>query len=214
MRIFVAHDFTRPPLRGYREPFKIVEVNNTIDFIFADEVHGANNLLGQIETMIVEADACLFDVSTPNRNVFLELGFARGKSKKYSLLFRPASKWLVKLGFTDGLLDVPSDLRGDRILYYSNKLSLRFQLDELVKGLISAADLSPQQEMLGARVEDLLARHKYGLPKREIADKLNLEPSVVGGMLNVLIRQQRVKTVGSRFQTRYVKAVGPVEAAE
>jgi hypothetical protein len=57
-------------LRNYREPFATIEEDYTVDFVFADEVHTANNLLGQIETMIVEADACLFDVSTVHRNVF------------------------------------------------------------------------------------------------------------------------------------------------
>src|SRR5262249_50415782 len=72
MRIFVAHDFSRPPMRDYREPFKWIADQRKVHFVFADQVHAAEHLLEQIEKMIVEADACLFDVSTPNRNVFLE----------------------------------------------------------------------------------------------------------------------------------------------
>ena len=49
MRIFVAHDYTNPPLRNYRSAFKYVEV-------FADEVHTADHLLEQIEQMIIDAD--------------------------------------------------------------------------------------------------------------------------------------------------------------
>jgi len=60
--------------------------------------------------MIVQADACLFDVSTSNRNVFLELGFARGRGKPHFLMFRPVSTLLLTLGLVDGLSDVPTEV--------------------------------------------------------------------------------------------------------
>jgi hypothetical protein len=214
MRIFVAHDFTRPPIRNYREPFRRVAEKHTIEFVFADEIHAADHLLEQIEEMIVQADACLFDLSSANRNVFLELGFARGRGKPHYLLFRPASSLLWKLGLVDGLPEVPTDIRGQRVLRYFTSRSLRLQLDDLVAELLTRSDLSGQQQMLEARVDELLSRHPSGLLIGQIANEIKLSQTLVYAILKILIEHQIVETTGKGNATRYLKSTGSRQAAE
>ena len=192
MRIFVAHDFSNPPLRNYRAAFKRVEQKHQIDFVFADEIHAADHLLEQIEDMIVGADACLFDLTTANHNVFLELGFARGKGKSLYLLFRPARGILWKLGFVQGFSDVPTGIRGQRVLHYRSSRSLALQLDDLVKGLIQEPDLSGLQGMQAARIEEQLSRHPGGLLIGDITTGVNLDQAMVRAVLQLLISQGRV----------------------
>ena len=214
MRLFVAHDFSNPPIRNYREPFRRVAEKYTIEFVFADEVHTADHLLEQIETMIVEADACLFDVSTANRNVFLELGFARGRGKEHFLLFRPASSVLLKFGFSRGFPDVPTDIRGQRVVQYFSGRSLRLQLDDLVDELLKRGDFSSQQNMLEARVEAALSRHPEGLLIGQMAGELKLNQTLVFAILKILIEQGRVETTGYGNATRYVRVAAPLQAAQ
>lgn len=203
MRIFVAHNFSNPPLRNYRAAFKRVEQKRQVDFVFADEIHAADHLLEQIEEMIVSADACLFDLTTANHNVFLELGFARGKGKSHYLLFRPARGIFWKLGFVEGFADVPTDIRGQRVLQYRSARSLALQLDDLVQGLILEPDLSGSQGMQAARIEELLSRNRGGLLIGEIATGVNLDQAIVRAVLQLLIGQGRVVAGGPNNRRRY-----------
>jgi hypothetical protein len=214
MHIFVAHDFTSPPLRNFRRPFHRVGDKYSVAFMFGDDVHVADHLLEQIEAMIAKSDACLFDVTSWNRNVFLELGFARGLQKDCYLLFRPARGVMWNLGLASGFADVPVDIRGLRQLRYFRERSLRLQLDDLVSDLVSRADLSAMQDMLAARVEDLLARHASGLLIGEIAVEFSLNQAIVSGLLKFLIEQGRGRTDGYGNATRYLKSAGPLEAAK
>ena len=66
VQIFVAHDFTNPPLRRYRRPFQQLSDKYGVDFKFADDIHAAEHLLEQIENLIATSDYSLFDVSTWN----------------------------------------------------------------------------------------------------------------------------------------------------
>jgi hypothetical protein len=213
MRIFVAHDFSNPPLRNYRSAFKRVEDKYTIDFVFADEIHAADHLLEQIEQMIASADACLFDLTTLNHNVFLELGFARGKGKLHYLLFRPGEGLLWRLGYRQGLVDVPTDIKGQRVLRYRHWRSLTYQLDELVKELILQSDLSNSQDMFTARIEELLLRHPQGMSIGQVTTGAKIDQTLARALLQILIDQGRVTARGSTSARRYFKVAGPLEAA-
>jgi hypothetical protein len=214
MQIFVAHDFSRPPIRNYRRAFQHVGDKYTVAFVFGDDVHVADHLLEQIEAMIAKSDACLFDVSNWNHNVFLELGYARGLQKDCYVLFRPGRGLWWRLGWVTGFADVPADIRGLRQLRYFSERALRLQLDDLVKDLISRADLSAMQDMLVARVEDLLSRHVNGLLIGQIANEFSLNQVIVSGILKVLIDYGRARTDGYGNATRYLKVAGPLEVAK
>ena len=113
-----------------------------------------------------------------------------------------------RLGWVTGFADVPADIRGVRQLRYFSERALRLHLDDLVKDLISRADLSAMQDMLLARVEDLLARHVKGVLVGEIANEFSLNRTVVSGLLKVLIDQGRAKTDGYGNGNRYLRIAG------
>lgn len=163
--------------------------------------------------MIISAEACLFDLTTPNHNVFLELGFARGKGKLHYLLFRPGEGLLWRMGFKDGLTEVPTDIKGQRVLRYRHLRSLTYQLDELVQELILRPDLSGSQDMLTARIEELLSRHPEGMSIGQVSTGANLNQTLARALLQILIDQGRVVARGSTSARRYSKVAGPLEAA-
>ncbi|HXE85774.1 MAG TPA: hypothetical protein VN524_03115 [Hyphomicrobiaceae bacterium] len=213
MQIFVAHDFSKPPLRNYRKPFAVVAQKYSIEFKFADHIHRGEHLLDQIEDLIVKSNYCLFDVSSPNRNVFLELGFARGRGKDYSLLFHPAQGLLYRLGFTDRFIELPADIRGLRHITYTNSGILRVKLDELVKSLVGTHNLGPAAELWNERIDELLSRYPDGLLMREIAEKLQVEPITIAGFVQQMIQIGRVEKEGKGPATRYLKITEPRRVA-
>jgi len=213
MQIFVAHDFSTPPLRNYRKPFALVAARYNIEFKFADDIHRGEHLLDQIEDLIVKSDYCLFDVSTPNRNVFLELGFARGRGKSYSLLFRPAQGLLHHLGFTDRFAELPADIRGLRHITYTSTGILRVKLDVLVEDLVGAPNLGRAAEFWTERLDELLTRHPAGLLMKEIGEKLRVKPITIGGFVQQMIQGGRVEKEGKGRATRYRKVTAPRRAA-
>lgn len=201
MQIFVGHDFKYPPLRRYRRPFEKLAAKYNIDFKFADELHRADHLLDQIEELIERSDYSLFDVSTWNRNVFLELGFARGRRRPNALLFRPASGLLWQLGFSrEGYADVPSDIKGLRQIRYSSERSLGLQLDDLVRELMPNADLSRTQNLLTMRVEEHIGRHARGLSVREISSHFNIDKELASASVRNLLNLGRIERVGTRYR--------------
>jgi len=94
---------------------------------FADDYLGSKHILDKISDAIDKSDMCMFELSHLSKpNVFVELGYAIAKSKKYVLL--------VKKG-----LEVPSDLAGlDRIEYESFK-ELRDKLKKYLPQVIRNA---------------------------------------------------------------------------
>jgi hypothetical protein len=211
MQIFVAHDFSKPPLWNYRKPFSLVAREYKIAFKFADDIHEGEHLLDQIEELIRESHYSLFDVSTPNPNVFLELGFARGLGRNYSLLFRPAGL-LHHLGFTTRLPSLPADISGLRLIKYHNAGILRVRLVELIKEL--SPNLRTEEDKWIAWIDEVLRRHPDGLLMREIAKELNVESAdSVRGFVQKMVRSGLVEQKGSGPATRYLKSKEPKRAA-
>jgi hypothetical protein len=217
MQIFVAHDFIRPPLRQYRRPFEQAAEKYKVNFVFADQYRVAEHLLQQIESLIEQSDFCFFDVSKWNRNVMFELGFARGREKDHCLLFRPLRGFLTRMGFTEGFADLPSDLKGLKYIEYHNERSLKYQLFEEVARLTGqGADLSRTEDLLAARVENVISSQAEGMRMQEIAERLRIDAELARASVRKLLREERVITTGNGPHRRYLKTKqsGPVQAAE
>jgi hypothetical protein len=214
--VFVAHDFTNPPLKNFRRAFDQLEEKYSVDFVFADAAHQARHLLDDIEQMIANSDACLFDVSSMNNNVFLELGFARGRGKDHYILFRPSAGLASKLGFRAGYAEVPIDIRGLRQIRYRSERSLRLQLDELLRDLLENPRGAGAQGLLAAQVENALSRPQ-GLTTKELAARLRIGQPLAAGIVKSLMRSGRIaRYSGNGPATRYRKiaVAGPLPAAE
>lgn len=98
----------------YGGRFKFRQFKDTLErlpfrFYFADTHLATKHLLGILRNYISVADYCIFDVSTWNPNVALELGLADGmEAEYYILLHRKLSQ------------GVPADIQGIQRIEYSN----------------------------------------------------------------------------------------------
>lgn len=108
-KVFVGHPFRqRFPVRKFRKffkdlPFIVIYANTDIE---------TKHLLQILKKNIHEADYSLFDLSSWNPNVTLELGLSEGLSKK------TMKKYYILLNNRRGA-DVPADVRGIQRLEYS-----------------------------------------------------------------------------------------------
>jgi hypothetical protein len=122
---------------------------------------------------------------------------------------------LRNLGFRTGFPDVPSDIKGLRQLHYFNAGSLKICLEELIKELLPSSDLSRNQDVFTARVDDLIGRDTEGLTARQIADILNIDTEMASASVRRLLNAGRVEGIGRGPHTRYRKNANmkPTEAA-
>jgi len=128
--LFVGHAFTRKQInelrRALREGIQMVGAS----LWFADEHAGVGSLFEKVKEGIDQARACIFDISDTSRpNVFLELGYANGRSKPCILICRRGTK-------------IPTDLKGFEFLEYKSYEDLSKQLHATLGLRIGGRQLS------------------------------------------------------------------------
>jgi hypothetical protein len=214
MLIFVAHDYRNEPFADYRPTFSYVGEKRKVSFVFGNDERSSTHLLSKIEEQIRNSDLCLFDVSTWNPNVILELGLARGFGRRHRLLFRPQvpSGWFRRKPSNYAL--IPADLEGIERVQYFDGPSLRDRLNEAVNDFKEGADLSRTASILFDRVQALLSRHPEGLTNWEIANELKLDGRVTSAIVRGLVSEGRLGKSGRGGGMRYhARGQGEIEAA-
>ncbi|MDJ0819779.1 MAG: hypothetical protein QNJ58_26485 [Desulfobacterales bacterium] len=103
-KVFVGATYGRT-FKSFREAIDDIPFQFAVAKDFLENVH----LLEICKDLIGWADFCLFDVSTWNPNVTLELGLAHGMNKDYYILCNSRSSRTV-----------PSDIKGIQRLSYSS----------------------------------------------------------------------------------------------
>lgn len=78
MKLFVAYPYGFNE-GGYREALSAGLKDMGVSLLYADERLTNDHVLYKIRDMMLEADACMFDISGNNPNVMLELGIALGE---------------------------------------------------------------------------------------------------------------------------------------
>lgn len=139
----------------YGGKFKFQSFRSTLDklpfrFIYADTTLETKHLLEILRRNITTADFCIFDVSTWNANVSLELGLADGLEAEYYIL---VNKKLSK--------GVPADIQGiQRIEYesYDDFDQQKGLLPKLVKYLVQD---STHPRNIWRALESSSNRYKY-----------------------------------------------------
>lgn len=192
--MFVAYAYGIYDKRDYRKVFSNLEKAFGIRFIFADEKITNMHILQKIQSYIKSSDFSIFDISSWNPNVTLELGIALALSDNWYICFNPKQ--------TD-LAEVPSDIRGiDRIQYDSftdleDKLTALLDQQYPRSKRIGVEDYLAQLE---SDIRDLL-RREPGLGVVEISEVLGVNKR----MAQVAIRQMLGNGVRSEGKTKGVK---------
>jgi hypothetical protein len=192
--IFVAHPYSFD-FDDYRKPFSELQESYPVKFVYADEEITSKHILDKVTGMIRESRFALFDITTWNPNVTLELGIAIGHRQDYYLLFDP----------TEAAEHPPSDLGGhDRIEYRSYK-SLSDGLTKLFlqefgvprEGPALAVELEALQERVPGIVE-----RSPGLKISEIAEELGVATEVARLVVRPLVGDP-LSTTGVKKGTKY-----------
>ncbi|MEM7645182.1 MAG: hypothetical protein AAF366_22160 [Pseudomonadota bacterium] len=174
LNVFVAHPYKTIPIDDYRNAFAELKKDlGAIKFVFADEEITNQHILDKIEKMIVDSDVSLFDVTTWNPNVALELGLAMGLKKDYYILFDPTKE--------DS--EVPSDIRGRERIQYESLSKLRSLLAiALRKHMGATSSTSEFYEETKRRILDFLESNpssKVGEVAQGIDENINIVKPII-----------------------------------
>lgn len=194
-KIFVAYPYSFPKT-DYRRPFTDLAKVFDVELEYADAKITNRQILGKITDMIMAARFSLFDVTTWNANVALELGIAIGRGRDYYLLFNPGHP-----GNPRG--EVPADLGGLDRIQYGAYSELEDGLTALLLqefGLPTPEEKDPLREYRESIVP--LLTGKPGLKIGEIADELGTAVEIAKVVVKPLVPGV-VETTGVKKGTRY-----------
>ena len=196
-QIFVAYAYNLYDERDYRKVYSALEKAFDVKFIFADEKITNMHILQKIISYIRGSDFSLFDISSWNPNVTLELGIALATSQDWYICFNP-EKTDVK--------EVPSDIRGLDRIQYTSFSDLEDRLSVLLdqrypRGTHRSVD--DYFESAKQQVIDLL-RKQPGLRVNEIADILNMNKKMAQVVVSQLVTDEQLRMEGKTRGAKYV----------
>lgn len=204
-RVFVAYPYSFSKA-DYRKVFKDVGKAYGVQFTYADEKITSLQILEKIEGMIEEAEFSLFDVTTWNPNVALELGLARGKGSEYYILFDPEK---------GNKSDVPSDLGGIDRMQYTDYASLEEAVSRLMRQQFGAPVKERDEKAAerGAAVTEHLTAIKGEIPqvvKREpglaiggIASSMGVQVEIAKPLVRDLVAEGKLTSDGVKRGMKY-----------
>lgn len=109
--VFVIMPFSEQFESLYRDVILPVAKKCGFDIIRIDEVPGPGIILNDIQQQIQRSNVVVAEISTPNPNVFYELGYAHALEKPAVLLVRK-----------DRGNEMPFDVRGYRAIFYDDSI--------------------------------------------------------------------------------------------
>jgi predicted nucleotide-binding protein len=203
-QIFVAYPYSFSKA-DYRRAFKDVAKAYGVKFVYADEKITNKHILEKIEGMIEDAEFSIFDVTSWNANVALELGIARGNGQDYYILFNPDSD----------KADVPADLGGIDRLQYTDYSELEQEVARLMRQQFGAptkerdekakdrgAQVTEHLEEIKDEIPQVVAREP-GLAIGSIASSMGLPVEQAKPLVRDLVAEGRLETEGVKRGTKY-----------
>lgn len=203
-KVFVAYPY-RFSKKDYRGALRKVGRAYGVEFTYADQKITNIHILEKIVGMIDEAEFSIFDVTTWNANVALELGIAMGKGLDYYILFNPD----VKEG------DVPADVGGIDRLQYADYAGLSDEVSRLMRQQFGAPVKERDQETKarGAQVTShldaisteipLVISREPGLAIGGIASQMGIPVEVAKSVVRPLVAEGKLRTEGAKRGTKY-----------
>jgi hypothetical protein len=212
--VFVAYPYEKSKA-DYRAAFSEVGKEFDVTFVYADERITNKQILDKIKGMIEEAAFSIFDITTWNPNVSLELGIAVGLEEDYYILFDP----------TADQSDVPSELGGIDRLQYQDYATLKDELTRLLEQQYGAP--SDEESAEGSQGEDFNAHIERlrgevpsiveadpGIQMGGIASKLGIQVEFAQSISRPLVEAGELETRGARRGMRYfIKGAAPDEGS-
>jgi hypothetical protein len=202
-KVFVAYPYSFSK-NDYRRAYKEVGKAHGVKFTYADERITNSHILAKIEGMIRDAEFSIFDITTWNPNVALELGIAVGAGLDYYIAFNP----------TGDQSGVPSDIGGIDRLQYTDYSELGGELARLMtqqfgppvaerdaEAKAQADAFSSQMEALTARIPEVI-RENPGLAIGGVASQIGVPLEITQTLVRPLIGEQ-IRTEGVKRGTRY-----------
>lgn len=205
-QVFVAYSYRLYPKDDYRKPFKEIEKEYDVTFIFADEKITNMHIMKKIETFIRGSDFSIFDISGWNPNVTLELGFAMAASEQWYIAIDP--------GKTE-TKEVPSDLRGLDRVEYTSYTELKSKLTVLMEQRYPKRKRGTIDEYLDERrgeIRKFLTEHP-GQTVIAISQVLGIEVSLVQLAIKPMLEAKELETQGQRRGMKYyIRGTKPAAA--
>ena len=194
-QVFVAYSYVTYDKKDYRRAFDEVSKAFDIQFVFADEKISSPHILQKIANYIRESQFGIYDISSWNPNVTLELGLALGMGEQVLVALNPSKTEMS---------DVPSDLKGVDRLQYQSFSSLQEELERLMSQVLPP----PKDEKAEGFLEDLQEKivlqvqktPKVGVATIAKAVGVNIE------LAKVAIRNElgvRLQSTSNRRGTKY-----------
>ena len=198
-QIFIAYAYGLYDKRDYRRVFANLERAFGVRFIFADEKITNMHILQKILSYIRSSDFSVFDISSWNPNVTLELGIALALSDNWYICFNPKE--------TD-LAEVPSDIRGiDRIQYVSFT-DLEDKLTALLDQRYPRTSRTGVDDYLAKLESDItdLLRREPGLGVVEMSEVLGINKRMAQVALRQMIQAEVLESEGKTKGVKYYLA--------
>lgn len=170
--VFVGHVFKQDQLDDLRQSLEGAFSDVPfLELIYADTARFHGALFPKIAQLIDGAGFCIFEVSEPNTNVFLEFGYALGKKRLCVPIIRAGAS-------------VPSDIAGfERITYASYKelsLALRSKANDFTQAALARFG---RMEFLGHNeFVWFLRNHRTGQEVNVAEMKQALRPHAISGL--------------------------------
>jgi hypothetical protein len=203
-KVFVAYPY-RFSKKDYRGALRKVGRDYGVEFTYADQKITNIHILEKIVGMIDEAEFSIFDVTTWNANVALELGVAMGKGLDYYILFNPT----IKEG------DVPADVGGIDRLEYEDFAGLTSEVSRLMRQQFGApikerdretkergAEVTSHLEAISVEIPAVVRRDP-GLAIGGIASQMGIPVEVAKSVVRPLVSEGRLRTEGVKRGMKY-----------
>ena len=148
----------------------------------------------KIEKQISSSNFGLYDITSWNANVALELGMAYGLNKERYILFNPK--------FQDN--QVPSDLQGFDRIEYKSMTELEAQITVLIQRKVTSFSKSVSSEY--DSIKEHITKYIYDNPGcglSKISHDTKFPKSVVQGTIKNLLDINKIRPEGKKKGTKY-----------
>lgn len=195
-QIFVAYAYNLYDQRDYRKVYTSLEKAFGVKFIFADEKITNMHILQKIISYIRGSDFSLFDISSWNPNVTLELGIALATSDDWYICFNPDK--------TD-IKEVPSDIRGLDRIQYSSFSELEDRLSVLLDQWYPRSTRTTVEDYFETAQKDVLnlVMSQPGLRVNEVSDILGMNLRMAQVAVAQLLNENKIRMEGKTRGAKY-----------